>query len=72
MGRVLSSFIAIVVLVFVGALGFFYLQEGSFEGAGARMDDTLVDVAQNTDEAMREAGEATEDFVQDLNDDDVE
>ena len=72
MGRLLTSIIVAVVFLFVGALGFYYIQEGSFEGAGARMDDTLVDVANNTEEAAREAGDATQAFVDDLRDDDVE
>ena len=68
----LTFIIGLVLIVFVAVLGFYYLQEGSFEGAGARMDDTMAEAAENTEEAMEEAGEATEDFVDDLGNDDAD
>ena len=72
MGRTLSSILVLIVIVFVGALGYFYIQEGSFEGAGARMDDAIVEVADNTEAAVREGAEATGDFVDDMTDGDAQ
>lgn len=72
MGRTLSSILVLIVIVFVGALGYFYIQEGSFEGAGARMDDAMVEVADNTEAAVREGAEATGDFVDDMTDGDAQ
>ena len=69
MGRTLGALLTFVIVIFVGAMGFFYIQEGSFEDAGARMDDALVILADNTEEAVNEAGDATEAFVEDLQDD---
>ncbi|MAK62314.1 MAG: hypothetical protein CMK09_15195 [Ponticaulis sp.] len=70
MGRFLSSILVLTLIVFVGALGYFYIQEGSFEGAGQRMDTELAQAAEKTERAVNEAGDATEDFVEDLSDGD--
>lgn len=39
--RPVTFLLTLVVLAFAAVLGFFYLQEGSFEGAGRRMDNIL-------------------------------
>ncbi len=55
-----------VIVVFAIGMGVFYVQEGSFEDAGARMDDTLVEMKRESAEALENAGEATEDVVNDI------
>lgn len=71
MGRTLSSILVLTVIGFAGVLGYFYVLEGSFEGAGARMDDAIVEVADATEDAVRDGAEATGEFVEDLSDDDA-
>tara|TARA_B100000749_G_C18178968_1_gene363043 strand:- start:82 stop:324 length:243 start_codon:yes stop_codon:yes gene_type:complete len=72
MGRNPITFIlGAIVLVFVAAMGFFYLQEGSFEGAGARMDTTMSELADETGDALDRAGDATEDVINDITEDEA-
>ncbi|MFC6197280.1 hypothetical protein [Ponticaulis profundi] len=72
MGRNPITFIlGAIVLVFVAAMGFFYLQEGSFEGAGARMDTTMSELADETGDALDRAGDATEDVIKDITEDEA-
>ena len=62
------SIVAFLSVVFLVALGVFYVQEGSFAGAGAKMDETLVKVGDETAEAVENTGEATKDFIDDMTD----
>lgn len=62
----LVSLLVVAGVLFVGAMGFFYIQHGSMEGAGAEMDAVLADAADATAEAAYNIGEATEDFVEDV------
>ena len=66
----LVSLLVVAGVLFVGAMGFFYIQHGSMEGAGAAMDAVLADAADATAEAADNIGEATEDFVEDVRDGD--
>ena len=44
----LVSLLVVAGVLFVGAMGFFYIQHGSMEGAGAEMDAVLADAADAT------------------------
>lgn len=66
----LGAILTILVVAFVATLGFFYIQEGSFEGAGERMDDVAAEAEVKTKEAADNVGEATEEFIDDVSDGD--
>ena len=69
MGRTLTAIIAFLCVAFVIALGWFYLQEGSFEGAGARMDATLEDLPEETSEFANEVSDASDEISDELDQD---
>lgn len=60
------SLIVVAGVLFAGAMGFFYIQHGSMQDAGAEMDAVLADAADATAEAAENIGEATEDFIEDV------
>ncbi|HIG22521.1 MAG TPA: hypothetical protein EYG02_13300 [Henriciella marina] len=64
MGKFLSGLIVLIAAIFLIILLYFRIAEGSFEGAGARMDEFLGAAAEETGEATRnivnEADEALE------------
>lgn len=64
---VTTLFIAII-LILAAVMAYFYLVEGSMEGAGARMDDTLSEAGDVAIETVRDVGEATEELVEDIAD----
>jgi lipoprotein NlpI len=64
---VITSVLAFVSIVFV-ALGIFYIQEGSFEGAGARMDSVLTDLPENAARTADETAETANDVIEDIAD----
>lgn len=65
-----SAVIFMSMAIFLIALGVFYFKEGSFEGAGAKMDTKLVELKNETSDAMSDAGEATKRVVDDIADGD--
>ncbi|MDX1292936.1 MAG: hypothetical protein R3265_09010 [Hyphomonas sp.] len=69
MGRTLTAILAFLCAAFVITLGWFYLQEGSFEGAGARMDATLEDLPEETSEFANEVSEAADEISDELDQD---
>lgn len=64
MGKFLSGLIVLIAAIFLIILLYFRIAEGSFEGAGERMDQFLGAAAEETGEATRnivnEADEALE------------
>ena len=65
---IITSILAMVSIVFLVALGIFYIQEGSFEGAGARMDSALTDLPDNAARAASETAETANDVIEDIAD----
>lgn len=65
---IITSILAFVSIVFLVALGIFYIQEGSFEGAGARMDSVLTDLPDNAARAATETAETANDVIEDIAD----
>ena len=59
----------LLCVAFVLALGWFYLQEGSFEGAGARMDATLERLPEETSEFADEVSDAADEISDELDQD---
>ena len=72
MGRFLSGLIVLIAAIFLIMLLFFRFTEGSFEGAGARMDAILGVAAQETEEAAgtiaRETDEALDESLNNADD----
>ena len=69
MGRTLTAILAFICVVFMITLGWYYLQEGSFEGAGARMDATLEDLPEETSEFANEVSDAADEISDELDQD---
>lgn len=71
MTRALAALITFVCVCFVAVLGWFYLQEGTFEDAGARMDEQMEtldeDAARVANDVTDTLDEAAEDFDEDIN-----
>jgi len=65
---IITSVLAFVSIVFLVALGIFYIQEGSFKGAGARMDSFLTDLPENAARAADETAETANDVIEDIAD----
>lgn len=61
-----TSILAFASIVFLVALGVFSIQEGSFEGAGARMDTALTDLPDNAVRAANETAETANDVIEDI------
>ncbi|MAH94209.1 MAG: hypothetical protein CME99_13675 [Hyphomonas sp.] len=69
MGRTLTAILAFICVAFLIVLGWFYYQEGSFEGAGARMDATIDDLPEETSEFANEVSEAADEISDELDQD---
>tara|TARA_R110000787_G_scaffold147738_2_gene261585 strand:- start:722 stop:952 length:231 start_codon:yes stop_codon:yes gene_type:complete len=65
---IFSTILAVICIVFLIALGIFYVQEGSFEGAGARMDATLSTLPEDAAKAANETAESAGDVIEDIAD----
>ncbi|MEQ9436914.1 hypothetical protein [Hyphomonas sp.] len=68
MGKIITSVLALVCLVFLVTLGFFYIQEGSFEAAGARMDGVLTDLPEDTARAASDTADSASEVIEDIAD----
>ncbi len=66
MGRALAFIIAFVCVAFLLVLGWYYFQEGSFEGAGERMDATSEDLPEEAAEVADDVSDAAEDVSNEL------
>lgn len=60
MGRFLSGLIVLIAAIFLIILLYFRIAEGSFEGAGERMDALLGAAAEETGEAAGDIARETE------------
>tara|TARA_R110000803_G_scaffold210623_1_gene282951 strand:+ start:559 stop:789 length:231 start_codon:yes stop_codon:yes gene_type:complete len=65
---IITSILAFVSIVFLVALGVFYIQEGSFEGVGARMDSVLTDLPDTAARAATETAETANEVIEDIAD----
>lgn len=70
MGKFLYGLIVLIAAAFLIVLLFFRFTEGSFEGAGARMDTFLGVAADETGDALNAAARETDEAINDLNDGD--
>ena len=65
---IITSILALVCIVFLVVLGIFYIQEGSFEAAGARMDAVLTDLPEDTARAASDTAETANEVIEDIAD----
>jgi hypothetical protein len=63
-----STILAVICVVFLVALGIFYIQEGSFERAGARMDATLSTLPEDAAKAASDTAETANEVIEDIAD----
>lgn len=64
--RLLGSIFIILVVVFLGVMGFYWLRDGSLQSAGREMDEDLAGIDRTTQplqDAVGEIGEATKETV---------
>ncbi|KCZ92429.1 hypothetical protein [Hyphomonas johnsonii] len=66
--NIFTTIVAVICVAFLATLGVFYIQEGSFERAGARMDVALGNLPENAARAANETAETTGDVIQDIAD----
>lgn len=66
--RPITTILTVLVILFLALLGFFYLQEGSFEDAGARMDDTVSGLGEEVGVATNQVLDTTGDVIEDVAD----
>lgn len=66
--RPVSTLVGALLVVFLLALGVFYLQTGSFAGAGAKMDQTLAEAGDDAADAAGELAENTGEVIEDVAD----
>jgi hypothetical protein len=64
--RFLGTIVIVLAVVFLGALGFYYLRDGSLQSAGREMDKDLAGIDRTTQplqDAVGEVGDATKETV---------
>jgi hypothetical protein len=65
--RPLVAIVMIIVVAFVGVLGFYWLRDGSLESAGREMDEKLGAIDRTTEplqETIGDVGEATGETIE--------
>jgi hypothetical protein len=55
--RTLGIIIAVVAVVFFGAMGYYWMRDGSLQSAGAEMDKNLGAVDRATEPLQKELGD---------------
>ena len=55
--RLLGTIIAIVAVLFLGAMGYYWLREGSLESAGRELDKDLATIDQKTEPLQNSLGQ---------------
>jgi hypothetical protein len=65
---ILSTILAVICVVFLVSLGIFYIQEGSFEGAGRKMDATLQTLPEDTARVANDVADKTDAVIEDIAD----
>ena len=64
--RLLGTIVIVLAVVFLGALGFYWLRDGSLQSAGREMDKDLAGIDRTTEplqDAVGNVGEATKETV---------
>ncbi len=65
--RPLAAIVMLIVIGFIGVMGFYWLRDGSLESAGREMDDNLEAIDRTTEplqETLSDVGKATEETIE--------
>ena len=68
MARILGVTAAALCVAFVLSMTIFYIRDGSFEEAGARMDKAFANMSREAGETAQQAADATGDVIDDIAD----
>jgi hypothetical protein len=55
--RLLGTIVAFIAVLFLGAMGYYWLREGSLESAGRELDEDLSNIDQTTEPLQNSLGE---------------
>ena len=55
--RLLGTIIAVIAVLFLGAMGYYWLRDGSLESAGRELDRDLSTIDQKTEPLQNSLGE---------------
>lgn len=64
--RLLGMIVIVIAVVFLGAMGYYWMRDGSLQSAGAEMDENLAGIDRTTEPLQKELGDigdATKDTV---------
>jgi hypothetical protein len=64
--RLLGTIVAIIAVLFLGAMGYYWLREGSLESAGRELDKDLSNIDQTTEplqNSLKELGDGAKETV---------
>jgi hypothetical protein len=55
--RLLSTIVIVLAVVFLAALSFYWMRDGSLQSAGAEMDEKLENIDRSTEPLQNELGD---------------
>ena len=55
--RLLAMIVVVLAVVFLGAMGYYWMRDGSLKSAGAEMDNTLAGIDRTTEPLQKELGD---------------
>ena len=64
--RLLGTIVAVIAVLFLGAMGYYWLREGSLESAGRELDKDLSNIDQTTaplQNSLKELGDGAKETV---------
>jgi len=55
--RLLGMIVIVLAVVFLGAMGYYWMRDGSLQSAGAEMDENLAGIDRTTEPLRKELGD---------------
>lgn len=55
--RLLAAIVVALAVVFLGAMGYYWMRDGSLQSAGAEMDDKFEGIDRTTEPLQKELGD---------------
>jgi hypothetical protein len=55
--RFLGMIVIVIAVIFLGAMGYYWMRDGSLQSAGAEMDDNLEGIDRTTEPLQKELGD---------------
>ncbi len=71
--RLLAAIVILIAVIFLGAMGYYWMRDGSLQSAGAEMDQKLEGIDRTTEPLQKELGdlgEATKETIDRATDND--